>query len=70
MGIRLLFTMLNDKCCLICLTLVAIAKKGNLERHFLALYNEYQTDYPPNSQLRKHKVRELKTEQVNRVFLK
>ncbi|KAG8234336.1 hypothetical protein J437_LFUL014902 [Ladona fulva] len=49
-------TMVNDKyCCLICLTSVAIAKKGNLERHFLALHNKYQTDNPPNSELRKHK---------------
>ncbi|XP_067132090.1 general transcription factor II-I repeat domain-containing protein 2A-like [Centruroides vittatus] len=60
------FTMVNDKCrCLICLTSIAIAKKGNLERHFLALHNKYQTDYPPNSELRKHKVRGLKTQLTN-----
>ncbi|KAK9686721.1 Spin-doc zinc-finger [Popillia japonica] len=50
------FTMVNDKCCcLICVSSIAIAKKGNLERHFLALHNKYQTDYPPNSELRKKK---------------
>ncbi|XP_075210135.1 zinc finger BED domain-containing protein 5-like [Lycorma delicatula] len=58
--------MVNDKCCcLICLTFLAIGKKGNLERHFLALHNKYQTDYPPNSELRKHKVRDLKTQLTN-----
>ncbi|XP_075237034.1 general transcription factor II-I repeat domain-containing protein 2-like [Lycorma delicatula] len=57
--------MVNDKCCcLICLTSVAIAKKGNLERHFLALH-KYKTDYPPNSELRKHKVRDLETHLTN-----
>ncbi|XP_075210345.1 general transcription factor II-I repeat domain-containing protein 2-like [Lycorma delicatula] len=58
--------MVNDKCCcLICLTSIAIAKKGNLARHFLALHNKYKTDYPPNSELRKHKVRDLKTQLTN-----
>lgn len=62
------FTMVNDRCCcLICLTSVAIAKKGNLERHFLALHNKYQTDYPPNSELRKHKIRHLKTQLTNQL---
>ncbi|KAK9721124.1 hypothetical protein QE152_g21709 [Popillia japonica] len=60
------FTMVNDKCCcLICLSSIAIAKKGNLERHFLALHNKYQTDYPPNSELRKRKIRDLKTQLTN-----
>ncbi|KAK9680141.1 Spin-doc zinc-finger [Popillia japonica] len=61
-----LFTMVNDKCCcLICLSSIAIAKKGNLERHFLALHNKYQTDYPSNSELRKRKIRDLKTQLTN-----
>ena len=60
------FTMVNDKCCyLICLSSIAIAKKGNLERHFLSLHNKHQTDYPPNSELRKRKVRDLKTQLTN-----
>jgi hypothetical protein len=54
--------MVNDKCCcLICLTSVA----GNLERHFLVLHKKYQTDYPPNSELRKHKIRNLKIKLTN-----
>lgn len=58
--------MVNDKCCcLICLSSIAIAKKGNLERHFLSLHNKHQTDYPPNSELRKRKVRDLKTQLTN-----
>lgn len=64
--INYFFTMVNDKCCcLICLSSIAIAKKGNLERHFLSLHNKYQTDYPPNSELRKRKVRDLKTQLTN-----
>lgn len=60
------FTMVNDKCCcLICLTSVAIAKKGNLERHFLSLHKKYQTDYPPNSELRRIKVGNLKSQLTN-----
>ena len=43
------FIMINNKfCCSICLTSTAIAKKGNLERHFLALHNNYQNDYIQN----------------------
>ncbi|KAF2900297.1 hypothetical protein ILUMI_05883 [Ignelater luminosus] len=54
------FTMVNDNCCsLICLTSIAIAK------NFLALRNKYQTDNPPNSKLRKRKIRDLKTQLTN-----
>ena len=61
------FKMVNDKCCcLICLTSIATPKKGNLERHFLTSHNKYQTDYPPNSELRKCKVKDLKTQLANR----
>lgn len=56
-------TMVNEKCCyLICLTSPKIPKKGNIERHFLSLHNNFQTDYPPKSELRKRKVKDLKTQ--------
>lgn len=59
-------TMVNEKCCcLICLTSLAIPKKGNIERHFLSLHNKFQTDYPPKSELRKRKVKDLKTQLKN-----
>ncbi|GLV31379.1 hypothetical protein CBL_20013 [Carabus blaptoides fortunei] len=60
------FTMVNDKCCrLICLTSIAIAKNGNLERYLLALHSKYQTDYPQNTELRKRKIKVLKTQLTN-----
>ena len=55
------FTMVKDKCCcLICNVSLAVAKKGNLERHFLTLHKNYQTNYPQNSDIRKNKIRDLK----------
>ena len=37
-----------------------------MERHFLTSHNKYQTDYPPNSELRKCKVKDFKTQLANR----
>ena len=55
------FTMNKLKCvCLICYTSLALAKNGNLERHFNSCHKKYDTDYPPKSELRKRKVNELK----------
>nr|XP_022908263.1 general transcription factor II-I repeat domain-containing protein 2A-like [Onthophagus taurus] len=55
------FTMYRDNClCLICRATVALAKKGNLERHFSSLHKNYENEYPVNSELRKRKVKELK----------
>ncbi|KAG8224086.1 hypothetical protein J437_LFUL001780 [Ladona fulva] len=46
-------------------TMPLLKRVPNLERHFLALFSKYQTDYPSNSELRKHKVRDLKTQLTN-----
>ncbi|XP_047020709.1 general transcription factor II-I repeat domain-containing protein 2A-like isoform X2 [Helicoverpa zea] len=55
------FTMVNGNCCcLICNTSLAIPKKGNLERHFNTMHSKYQTDFPPNSEIRKSKLQSLK----------
>ena len=45
--------------CLICQTAIAIPKKGKVERHFRTVHKKYDTDFPPKSELRKRKVREL-----------
>ena len=47
--------------CLICQTTIAIPKKGNVERHFRTVRKKDNTDFPPKSELRKRKVRELKS---------
>ena len=57
------FTMNNLKCvCLICHVSPALAKKGNLERHFKSFHKKYDSDFPPKSELRKRKIRELKAQ--------
>lgn len=57
------FTMYQDKClCLICRVTVAYPKKGNLERHFSSLHENYENDYPINTELRKQKLKELKNQ--------
>lgn len=57
------FTMSFSKCvCLICRATVAIPKKGNLERHFWTVHRKYDTDFPLKSDLRKKKLKELKSQ--------
>lgn len=57
------FTMYKDKClCLICRATIALPKKGNIERHFLSLHKKYENNYPVNSQIRRRKVKKLKSE--------
>uniref|UniRef100_A0AAQ4S2T7 HAT C-terminal dimerisation domain-containing protein n=1 Tax=Gasterosteus aculeatus aculeatus TaxID=481459 RepID=A0AAQ4S2T7_GASAC len=52
-----------SKCvCLVCQSTVAIPKKGNVERHFRTLHGKYDTEFPPKSELRKTKVKELKSQ--------
>ncbi|KAJ8352117.1 hypothetical protein SKAU_G00235930 [Synaphobranchus kaupii] len=52
-----------SKCvCLICQSTIAIPKKGNVERHFRTVHGKYDTDFPPKSELRKRKVKELKSQ--------
>ena len=51
-----------SKCvCLICQATIAIPKKGNVERHFRTVHRN-DTDFPPKSELRKRKVKELKSQ--------
>ena len=48
----------------ICQTTIAIPKKGNVERHFRTVCEKYNTDFPLKSELRKRKVRELKSQLI------
>lgn len=57
------FTMSYLKCvCLICQTSITIQKKGNVERYFRTLHKNYDSDFPAKNELRKRKVRELKSQ--------
>ena len=57
------FTMSFLKCiCLICRTTITVQKKGNVERHFWTVHKKYDTDFPQRSELRRRKVRELKSQ--------
>lgn len=59
------FTMSYSKCvCLICQSIVAIPKKGNVERHFRSVHKNYDTDCSLKSELRKRKVGELKSQLI------
>jgi hypothetical protein len=61
--IEYLFVMVKDKCCcLICNASVSFQKKVNLERHYNALHsNKYDADFPLKSEIRKLKLKELKS---------
>lgn len=48
--------------CLICNATVALAKKGNLERHFKTIHGSYERDFPAKTLLRTTKVRDLKAQ--------
>ena len=41
---------------------VKLLKKGNVERQFRAVHKKYDTDFPPKSELRRRKLRELKSQ--------
>ena len=57
------FSQCHSKCvCLICQSTIAIPKKGNVERHFRTVHRNHDTDFPPKSELRKRKVKELKSQ--------
>ena len=57
------FTMNTSKCvCLICHVSLALAKKGNLEMHFQSFHKKDDSDFPPKSELRKRKIRQLKAQ--------
>ncbi|XP_069470005.1 general transcription factor II-I repeat domain-containing protein 2B-like [Ambystoma mexicanum] len=56
------FTSFKGKAiCLICQASVSVGKKCNLERHFNTVHKSYDIDYPTNSNLRRARVKELKT---------
>ena len=54
--------------CLICQSTIAIPKKGNVERHFRTAHKNYDTNFPPKSELRKRKVKELKCQLSGQSF--
>lgn len=57
------FTSVNSKAvCLICQASITTAKKGNVERHFKTIHKTYDTEFPPKSELRKKRVKELKSQ--------
>uniref|UniRef100_A0A669C9P0 HAT C-terminal dimerisation domain-containing protein n=1 Tax=Oreochromis niloticus TaxID=8128 RepID=A0A669C9P0_ORENI len=47
---------------IICQATIAMPKKGNVERHFRTVHGKYDTTFPPKSELRKKKVKELKSQ--------
>ena len=47
--------------CFISQSTIALPKKSNVERHFRTVYEKCDTDFPPKSELRKKKVKELKS---------
>ena len=52
----------SSKCvCLICQRAIAIPKKGNVERHFQTVHKNFDVDFPPKSEPRRRKVKELKS---------
>jgi len=56
-----LFTMDKDKCkCLICSLIVALPKRGNLNRHFVTAHANFDREFPPKSLTRKSEVQKLK----------
>jgi hypothetical protein len=59
--INYFFIMANEKCCcLICNISVAMPKKGNLERYFNIIHDNYESDYLLNPSERNKKFQELK----------
>lgn len=60
-GKEFFFTSVKETCiCLICRAKVALAKRGNLERHYKTIHKNHQKDFPPNSELRESKLKNLK----------
>jgi hypothetical protein len=56
-----LFINVNNKClCLICNSSIAVSKKCNVERHFMAMHKDYISKYPDNNEIRRTKPEDLK----------
>lgn len=66
------FIQKKEKCvCLICNSVVSVAKKHNLERHYNTNHPSFDVNYPLNSDLRKTKIDNLKSMLSNQqTFLK
>lgn len=47
--------------CLLCNASVAVPKKSNIERHFTTQHESCNSSFPPNTEIRKKRVGELKT---------
>ena len=47
--------------CLLCNASVSVPKRSNVERHFLTNHKNFNSEFPVNSELRKHKVKDLKS---------
>lgn len=47
--------------CLLCNGSVSVPKKSNVERHFLTNHKQFNSEFPVSSELRKHKVKNLKS---------
>ena len=57
------FIMSFSKCvCLICQCTIALPKEGNVERHFRTAHKNCDTEFPPKSELRRKKLKELKSQ--------
>ena len=50
--------------CLLCSGSVSIPKKSNVERHFLTNHRNFNIEFPVKSELRKQKVKELKSKLI------
>ena len=48
--------------CLICSATVALVKSSNVKRHFQNHHEQFNERYPLESDIRKHKIRDLKAE--------
>jgi hypothetical protein len=60
--IKHFFVMVKDKCCLICKASISFPKMGNPECHYNALHNnKHDADFLPESEIRKRKLKELKS---------
>ena len=59
--VEYLFAMPNDKpICLICHSVVAVAKKANLQRDCTTMHSDFEKNYPSGSKVRDDKLSSLK----------
>lgn len=54
--------MVNGKCSyLICNSVAAIPKKGNIKKHFRTTLSNYENEYPKDSEISRAKIIDLKS---------